>query len=450
MQILTNLNLNKNQLQNAVIHPLATAPASGVIGQVYYNSSEKALYQHNGTAWVKVGITVTDPTAKDGKITVDGTEITVYEHPTHTAAASGLYKITVDAKGHVTATTAVTAEDIEALGIEGKDTIVADLTSNTGKVVTSASTTDETTTLGTTNVKDLTLDGITPVDGGYVANGDTIGSAISALDTAVKNAVAGGGEVNQNAFSNVKVGTTTVQADSKTDTLEIAAGGDVTVTGDATNDKVTISYTHPTTTAVGAAAVKVGKDNKGHVVIGDALKVSDLTNDIGFITNAANDLANYYLKTEIYTKDEVDGLVSAIPKFAISVVDNLPTADISTTTIYLKKTSTTETGNLYTEYIYVNNAWEELGTQKLSLTNYYTKTEVDNRLVAQATATLATTETTKTVTFTGTPISTIVRTSTGEEVITDVESKTNSVKVTLAQKFSSALTIIVTYIPTVS
>lgn len=52
---------------------------------------------------------------------------------------------------------------------------------------------------------------------------------------------ANGAEVNQNAFSNVKVGSTTVAADSKTDTLELVAGTNVTLTPDATNDKVTIS-----------------------------------------------------------------------------------------------------------------------------------------------------------------------------------------------------------------
>ena len=48
--------------------------------------------------------------------------------------------------------------------------------------------------------------------------------------------------VNQNAFSNVKVGTTTVAADSTTDTLELV-GSNVTITPDATNDKVTIGIT---------------------------------------------------------------------------------------------------------------------------------------------------------------------------------------------------------------
>lgn len=45
-----------------------------------------------------------------------------YVHPTHTAAASGLYKVTVDALGHVTATTKVSKNDITALGIPAQDT----------------------------------------------------------------------------------------------------------------------------------------------------------------------------------------------------------------------------------------------------------------------------------------------------------------------------------------
>ena len=47
--------------------------------------------------------------------------------------------------------------------------------------------------------------------------------------------------VNQNAFSNVTVGSTTVSADSATDTLTLVAGSNVTITPDATNDKITIA-----------------------------------------------------------------------------------------------------------------------------------------------------------------------------------------------------------------
>ena len=45
-----------------------------------------------------------------------------YVHPSHTAATSGLYKITVDALGHVIAVTKVTKEDITGLGIPGTNT----------------------------------------------------------------------------------------------------------------------------------------------------------------------------------------------------------------------------------------------------------------------------------------------------------------------------------------
>lgn len=45
-----------------------------------------------------------------------------YVHPTHTAAASGLYKTTVDEEGHVTNTIPVTKDDITGLGIPAQDT----------------------------------------------------------------------------------------------------------------------------------------------------------------------------------------------------------------------------------------------------------------------------------------------------------------------------------------
>lgn len=52
---LTNINLNGNELQNAVIQPLATAPASGKVGQIYMNSGDNLLYVYNGTSWIAVG-----------------------------------------------------------------------------------------------------------------------------------------------------------------------------------------------------------------------------------------------------------------------------------------------------------------------------------------------------------------------------------------------------------
>ena len=96
-------------------------------------------------------------------------------------------------------------------------------------------------------------------------------------------------------------------------------------------------------------------------------------------------LKDYYTKSETYSQEEVNDLISKIPKFAIEVVTALPTADISETTVYLLKTSETETGNLYTEYIYVDSKWEMLGTQKLDLSSYYKSTEVDQLIAKEET-----------------------------------------------------------------
>ena len=55
MKILNNLNLLKNELQNAAIQNLAEAPASPVAGQVYFDTVSKELKIYTGTAWDTVG-----------------------------------------------------------------------------------------------------------------------------------------------------------------------------------------------------------------------------------------------------------------------------------------------------------------------------------------------------------------------------------------------------------
>lgn len=54
---------------------------------------------------------------------------------------------------------------------------------------------------------------------------------------------------SSNAFGNVKVGSTTIEADSSTDTLELVAGNAVTITADVTNDRVFIASTDTKNTA---------------------------------------------------------------------------------------------------------------------------------------------------------------------------------------------------------
>jgi hypothetical protein len=66
VKFLTNLDLQKNELQNAAIQNLATDPASPVQGQIYYNTASDAIKVYDGAAWITLatgGGTVTSVTA---------------------------------------------------------------------------------------------------------------------------------------------------------------------------------------------------------------------------------------------------------------------------------------------------------------------------------------------------------------------------------------------------
>lgn len=79
----------------------------------------------------------------------------------------------------------------------------------------------------------------------------------SAEDKKKLDGIATGAEVNQNAFSNVVVGSTTISADSKTDTLTLVSGDNVTITPDENGDKITISSINTDTTYSPGAGISL-------------------------------------------------------------------------------------------------------------------------------------------------------------------------------------------------
>lgn len=107
-------------------------------------------------------------------------------------------------------------------------------------------------------------------------------------------------------------------------------------------------------------------------------KTSDVENDSGFITNTVDNLTNYYLKSETYTQSEVNNLIGQIKTISIEVVNTLPTTGEDNKIYLVPKEGST--GDIYNEYIWVNNTWELIGSTQVDLTGYATQDWVNNQI----------------------------------------------------------------------
>lgn len=170
----------------------------------------------------------------------------------------------------------------------------------------------------------------------------------------------------QGEITNIKNGTTVVGAATKA-----TQDGDGKVISEEYAKKATVDTmaTKLETVAEGAQV---------NVIEGVAAKT---TAEGGFVdlSIAAKkvqlDLSNFATKAD----------VSAIPKFAIKVVTELPTEDISTSTIYLKAHEHGE-GDGYDEYIYVEAAWEKIGNTDVDLSDYLKSADASTLYVTETDA----------------------------------------------------------------
>ena len=157
-----------------------------------------------------------------------------YTHPSYTARASGLYKVTVDGTGHVSAATAVAKSDITALGIPESDTTYSAATTSAEGLMSAADKTK--------------LDGVT----------------------------AGANKYTHPSYTARASGLYKVTVDSTGHVSAAAAvdKSDITALGVPAQDT---TYTHPSYTARASGLYKVTVDSTGHVSAATAVTKSDIT-----------------------------------------------------------------------------------------------------------------------------------------------------------------------------
>jgi len=241
---------------------------------------------------------------------------------------------------------------------------------------------------------------------GKVDKADGKGLSTNDYTTTEKNKLSGiatGAEVNQNAFSNVKIGTTTIAADSKTDTLTIEAGSNITITPDATNDKVTIAAKDTTyedvTTAIHGLMTAADKTKLNGIAEGATANTGTITGvSVNGTSVATSGVANItsvpasilsgaipsavtattasagtnttQIATTAFVKTAVDNALSSavVYKGSVATYSDLPSTGNKTGDMY----NVNDTGR---NYVWNGTSWDDQG-QVIDMTLYVEKTDL--------------------------------------------------------------------------
>lgn len=254
MDYLVNLNLNKNELQNAVIQPLAVAPSSPRAGQIYFNTTDNTTYYYNGSNWIPLrddggvvtvaggtGITVSGQPGPisgqyEGNITITHTDV----ETTTAISTAALKLITTDGLGHIKTTADAEAHDLsydsELVGIDNvgaaldsAEIAINSLDSNkadkattlAGYGITDAKIENGTITLGSNTITPLTS--FTETDPIFSASA---AAGITSTDISNWNAAKPGTvtSVRVQATSPVVSSTSTAQSTTLNTTISLADG----------------------------------------------------------------------------------------------------------------------------------------------------------------------------------------------------------------------------------
>jgi hypothetical protein len=380
-KFVVSIDLNKNELQNARIQNLASAPSSPVAGQIYFNTVDHTLYFYNGTSWIPASGSTEVIQDLIGSSLIGGTGLTSSYDDTsgettidldNTAVTSGSYgstaaktvAFTVDQQGRITAaseqdiqiaTSQVTGlqeyiEDsvntVVAAG-EGIDvsyndasntyTISAEDASDTNKGIASFNSTDFTVTSGAVS---LNKDPVITLSGDVTGSGTmtNLGS-VEITTTVAENSVALGTDTTGNYIATIAGTTNEIQVSgsgSETAAVTIGLPDDVTITNNLTvggNLNVTGTINSVNTTQVNIVDNKINlnTDFTGAPTADAGIRVERGTSsDVEILWNETDDrwtLTNngstYHAIARKYVASIGDGAATSY-----TVTHNLGTKDI--------------------------------------------------------------------------------------------------------------------------